>query len=221
MAVISRSHFEFSGLAQTPLRTHTLRHALIACHGDSECTLVCDEGNGKDFILSNLYVIPGGTDFLTGDKITCYTTKERALYPAPGAILTGTGHAFTKVLSNIMDGIYNGNINTCYHAQTIPGTFMLVQLSGLQPVREVKVRTQPSGALGNKLKVFEARVGNVTADGDFSEYVHLDTFFGPVTAYNMDISLESKVPIWGKFVSLKALPTEKDNYIQACTLEVR
>ena len=200
---ISRIHLENSTVQNTPLTTHSLRHALMACKSEPSCSCVCDEGTGKDFILSNLYVVREFIDNSPGEKLACYTDRKRMLYPSEGVVLTGDPPSPpSKSIELLKDGIYDNDIDSCYHAKCMKQAHILLEFPEVTRISSVVVRSQPKGNVSNKLLSVEARIGNITSGGKLTDYIVLDSFVGPPDL-DTDIVFKGKFSIWGKFVSLQ------------------
>ena len=219
--LISRSHFSSSTVKSTSVFTHSLKHALIACNADPSCSCVCDEGTGKNFTLTDLYVVPGVPDDTPGDKIECYTSKRRMLYPGPGALLTGSlTYSPTKPIDVLRDGIYDRDIANCFHSTHVVHTYILVELPKVSAISAVTVRSQPKGYMANKMLSLETRVGNTSSNGDFSGNAFLGSYSAGPPSHDEDIVFKGMIPIWGKFISIQDATVHLPSYLHVCVVEV-
>ena len=214
---IGAHHITNTAVTNVNVTAPTLRYALIACHGRSNCEIVCPVDETL-YTFSSLYVIGGAIDATEGEKLDCYTTRQIMLFPTVGTSLWDSkGPPASDALLNVADGIYNGDRGSCYHGKIGPYEYILVELTQISPVSVVKMRSQPSGHIASKLVEVEVRVGNESVADDFSSYSLLATYQGP-PRYNTDVAFQSRHPVWGKFVSVKTV--DSSSMIQICTLEI-
>ena len=195
----------------------TISQAVVGCHDRPWCTCICQQVEGNH-ILTDLYVIRDYVEAKSGNKLLCYTVQwRRLLFPSQGSSITGRDRIHSsRLVSNLADGIYYRNIDTCFLSQTGGFPYILVELTEVTLVSGIKFRIQPEYELSNKNTDLIVRIGDAVSTGDFSNYKLLGNYQGPPTEYNIDVEISSDTPLEGKFVSIQETYTK----IQMCTLEV-
>jgi len=175
------------------------------CSQNFWCHSICRLLDSR-LVLTSLLIRDGISTVAAGDRITCYIESWRILYPNASANLFGTEvppDFPERILTNLQK-TYDRDINSCFHSvATKP--YVLIKLPSMASISFVSVRNQPTGSLDDKFKNFEVKVGNYSANGDFSNYEHFGTFTGPIASYDIDIVFESETPIYGSFVSIQEI----------------
>jgi len=105
-----------------------------------------------------MIVMPGYREANLADALACYTRRHRDL--ATGSHILGTVHLRPRVVTNLVDGIYDlQTLSTCYHTD-IDQYYPWFRLSFATPVtvHRVKLMAQPEGSL-----VALKKLGNLEA----------------------------------------------------------
>ena len=189
--------------------------AISMCKGTSWCEAICETAEDV-YTITSLYIIGGLEDTEPGEQMTCYTTKPRVLYPAEGVSMTASASQLSKPLSNLFDGIYDGENKGCYHSASTRDVHVLIEFPTIALIRGLTVRSQPQGQADNKFVKTEFSLGNVTSGGDFSSFVVVDSFAGAPVPFNTDVVYIADPPVWAKY----ALFVEKEEFLQICTIEI-
>jgi len=187
--------------------------AMLRCAQSGWCNSVCNLTDSS-LVLTSLE-ISGGMNIAA--EITCFTPRRRVLFPSESAILSGwTGEA-DREMANLNTGTYDLQLPSCYYALSeAQNPYFLVEFPTVRKISGVTMRNQGEGSF-DKFLNFEVRVGNVSTVGDFSQNELLGTVIGPQTSHNVDIVVERKVPLEGKFVTFEELGGIR---IFICMLEI-
>ena len=165
-------------------------------------------------------VVTGGTiDMAPGEKLFCYTKRDRAYIFEAVQRNAEIYSTMNRVAENLIDGVYTHKINDCYYAENIGnGHFYLRFDFGKERlVKKIVFMNQPSGAFGNKLNNLQFWLGNST-DGDLLEnYELIGTKADNPTKTNVTITIILKKKVRGRYFIL--LKTAGD-MLQLCHLEV-
>jgi len=193
--------------------------AVNACAQVSWCHSVCQLLD-TTLVLTSLY-ISGGIDFATASpRLFCFTDRKKVLYPNGIATLTATvteQNFPLRLIDHLEDGIYNGDINTCYFNENLPDPYVLLEFPSVIEVKSVFLRTQPAGNLVDKMVEVEVKIGNSSSTGDFNQYQLISKFFGPIQEYDIDLVFQRSIPMYGKFIAVHGVGNV---LLQICMIEV-
>ena len=204
---------------------HSIDKGLIYMAGlcllDSSCICFCQLEEGG-YLSTDFYVSPSAAETSVANETTCYTSVSRtSIYPPDGDV-SGTPGQSVYGLSTVTDWFHDYSIYDCYHAAEFNfPPYVLVHFSSVQRISSVSMMTQPIGSLHNTLLLVEVRVGNSSANGNFSSYELLGSFIGPPAEYRRLVTVEGPTPKWGKYVSIQNIQSDGTMYeLTFCTLEI-
>ena len=176
--------------------------AIFVCSTNAWCNAVCRLPSSK-VVLTDLHV-SGGVSI--GTQVTCWTVRPRALFPNPNAIITGRNPSNSEnTVDNLELGYYFLLGSLCYfskHTDLHIPLYLVVEFPSIVKVTSVTVRNYHKYQIGNHFMNFEVRVGNFSEPSDFPQNQHLGTILAKdMQAHDMDFTVTSKQPIYGKYVS--------------------
>ena len=74
--------------------------------------------------LTNLVISGGFEDTKSGQKVVCYTKRQRVIYPTPQATISSSPLDVKypkRTSANLEDGVYGFDIEECFHATVSTG----------------------------------------------------------------------------------------------------
>lgn len=201
--------------------TRSLKSAVpcaLACDRVPWCELWCIDAS-QNCLLSSLIVVGSFQDEDAQDILNCYTSR-RPEY-ALGSSIYWNGACPTSCLQrskeNLVDGVYNGDIDTCARTKYQEKPWFLLDLGTPKRVQEVTLTAQPNTAASKHFRNIEVRVGQEYVEEDFSSYSYLGKFEGE-GSQSLTVALRAPTPITGQFVSIQIF---NKTFFQLCHLEVR
>jgi len=219
-SMVSRNHFLLS-YQDVENFVGSYYSAMLTCSFRDKCSTFCETGPNAYLLANNVYVSGGIVDSDPTDHIPCYTTNPRVIYPSEGSTITATATnvavAPSRVIENLMDGVYDGFMGTCYLARPLPKKFVMVEFPNAVKIWKVVIRTQPFHITANMFKNTELRIGTLPSlEDDFSDFVLFGTYQTADPGNDVDIVFESNSPVVGKYVVLVV----KEGNMQLCFIEV-
>ena len=107
------------------------------------------------WVLTSLHVSAGVRHISADDPVTCYTERQKNLFPSLEYLLIGDVGAHRPV-EGLAKGIYsNMHLDTCYSTSNY---YLLVEFEMQVEVSSILIRTQPWGYIDNKFHKLEVRV---------------------------------------------------------------
>lgn len=170
-------------------------------------------------LLTSLTVSGSYQPSQSDGALSCYIRHQVEL--TFGASITSSKHYHSnkKLRLNLVDGVYNGDIDETALVIKGSGVFawFLVDVGVVVPVSEVVLVAQPNTNAANDFKDIEVRVGSVKMSGDFTSYSLLGTFTGPGEPEKI-VVLRPAAPLTGRFISIQRTT---DGRLQIAHLEIR
>lgn len=220
LSMVEQSKFDDSNLKREDLKLSSLRVATLKCGFKDWCRTVCVLP-ADDFIFSDMILVGGIIDSDPGDKIACYTKRQRGSYiPSTKISAIGSptsGDYASRIVDNILDGIYTYRAPLCYLSSTqTENPFILVNLGQVEKIRKVVLISQPRGNMSDKFNDFQVRIGNSSSSGSFEDYVLIGSV-GDAPELNTEFVIERTNPIYGQYVAI--VKFEKPLF-QICHMEI-
>lgn len=188
-----------------------------ACLRRPWCQLWCRSSPSLCTFYSAV-VMPTYQDASPDDALACYTRRPRDY--AAGAQVTGGQHVNGTNVNNLVDGIYDLQILSCFKTRKQEHhQWFLLDLGVPRIFSHVRLRAQPNPRAAIMFSEIEVRVGetSVAAPENFTLYRSFGRFVGPGHA-DQEVDLVSRHPVQARFVSVQRhLDGEQ---FQVCHIEV-
>nr|XP_053639694.1 uncharacterized protein LOC128693852 [Cherax quadricarinatus] len=180
------------------------------------CSLWCHDGV-LGCQLTNLIVSGSHQTNQTTNVRFCYTAHSLLPEYAFGASITSTAPVdSTRVLKNLIDGVYNLIESSCFCTSYGFQPWFLLNLKRPVYVSTVLLIAQNNVYAQSQFLKIEVRVGSTQQAGNFTSYTLLGTFPGPGKVGQI-VTLKSSQPILGQYVSVQSMSTI---YFLVCHIEI-
>ncbi|KAF2351705.1 Galactose-binding domain-like, partial [Trinorchestia longiramus] len=123
----------------------------------------------------------------------------------------------TRGPSNLLDGVYDGQKNTCYHTETEPSPYVVFNLGTTRAVKNVQLIAYPDDNAVKTFQNVDVRVGTFPTSENFSDYKRLGFMSGGAPTPGYVFMTNSSHPLSGQYISVQAYAK---NAFQLCHVEI-
>lgn len=170
-------------------------------------------------LLTSLIVSASYQPSQPDGALLCYTGRKPEY--TTQAVITSSKHHHTSIKkrTNLVDGIYSGDIYDAALVESGSGVFawFLLDFGSVVPISEVTLVAQPNTNSYKYFRDIEVRVGNTQASGNFASYTMFGSFAGPGEPEQF-VVLRPATPLSGRYLSVQRTT---DDWLQIAHIEVR